>query len=187
MPPSTAAPRVGVVNVLTKSGTNDWHGDVRFYFQSSGLDAGPRPTLRRKLDDETQAEYVTYPKDTYNAPEPGFSLGGPIARDKAWLYVSYQPQLRYTRRTVPFVFDDSTGTFNQNYTKHFLTRQPVAPARVEAAHACRRQHRVFCDRRGSSATRRKRHARRALRHHHERTSLDRLGKCRLYGSPRTFS
>ncbi len=111
----------GVINVLTKSGTNDWHGDARFYFQNSGLDAGPRPTLRRKLDDETQAEYVTYPKDTYNAPEPGFSLGGPIARDTAWLYVSYQPQLRYTRRTVPFVFDDSTGTFNQNYTKHFLT------------------------------------------------------------------
>jgi outer membrane receptor protein involved in Fe transport len=66
----------GVVNVVTKSGTNGWRGDVRFYVEGDWLDAGPRPTLRRNPQVSTQAEYVTYPEDPYNALAPGFSLGG---------------------------------------------------------------------------------------------------------------
>jgi hypothetical protein len=111
----------GVINVLTKSGTNDWHGDARFYYAGSGLDAGPRPTLRRKPTDTSQAEYVTYPEDAYRSPMPGFSLGGPIARDKAWFYVAYQPQLKFTERTVTFALDGSTNTFHQDYLRHFLS------------------------------------------------------------------
>ena len=111
----------GVVNVLTRSGTNAWHGDARFYFTGDTLNAGPRPTLRRTLQVSTEAEYVTYPEDPYHALEPGFSLGGPIKRDRAWFYVAYQPLLRHTERTVTFALDGSSGTFGEDVTRHLLT------------------------------------------------------------------
>jgi hypothetical protein len=52
----------GVINVVTKSGTNTWRGDVLINFEGDGLDGGPRQTLRRVPTDSTRAEYVTYPK-----------------------------------------------------------------------------------------------------------------------------
>jgi hypothetical protein len=111
----------GVLNVLTKSGTNAWHGDVRFYFTGDTLDAGPRPTLRRNPQVSTQAEYITYPKDSYHAFEPGFSVGGPIKIDRAWFYLAYQPLVQHTERAVTFALDGSSGTFGQDVTRHLLT------------------------------------------------------------------
>jgi len=111
----------GVVNVLTRSGTNTWRGDVRFYFSGATLDAGPRPTLRRGLEVSTQAEYITYPEDPYHALEPGFSVGGPIRQDMAWFYAAYQPLFRHTERTVTFALDDSTGTFGEDLRRDLLT------------------------------------------------------------------
>ena len=52
----------GVLNVVTKSGTNDWHGQGLFLWSGHGLDAGPRPTLQLQPSDSTRAEYVTYPR-----------------------------------------------------------------------------------------------------------------------------
>ena len=111
----------GVVNVLTKSGTNSWHGDVRFYFRGDWLDAGPRPTLRRNPQVSTQAESITYPEDPYTAFEPGGSLGGPIKTNRAWFYIAYQPYVQHTERTVTFSLDGSTGTFGQDLTRQLLT------------------------------------------------------------------
>ena len=47
----------GVVNVVTKSGTNGWHVDARVFFTGSALDADARPTLQRNAVDSSQAEY----------------------------------------------------------------------------------------------------------------------------------
>src|SRR5512139_1865157 len=90
----------GVVNVLTKSGTNQWHGDARVYFAGDALDASPRPNLRRSLTVVNEAEYFTYPEEPYTTVQPGFSLGGPIHRDIAWFFVSYQPTLTHVERTA---------------------------------------------------------------------------------------
>src|SRR6185295_18414127 len=111
----------GVVNVLTKSGTNTWHGDARFYFSGDALDSGPRPLLRLGLQDSTKAEYATYPEDPYQLKEPGFSIGGPIRTDRAWFYVSYQPLLRHTERTATFALDGSSGTFGQDERRQLIT------------------------------------------------------------------
>lgn len=111
----------GIVNVLTKSGTNAWHGDARFSFSSDALTAGPRPFLRRGLQDATKAEYATYPEDPTRSIEPGFSLGGPIRTDRAWFYASYQPLFRHTERTVTFAIDGSSGSFEQDESRHLVT------------------------------------------------------------------
>ena len=84
----------GVLNVVTKSGSNDWHGQALLLFSGDALDAGPRPTLRLAPSDTTRAEYVTYPEDDYTQVEPGFTLGGPVVRDRAWFFAGYVPSLR---------------------------------------------------------------------------------------------
>jgi hypothetical protein len=110
----------GVINVVTKSGTNAWHGDALVNFEGDALNGGPRRTLRRVPDDSTRAEYVTYPEDSYRRVEPGFAIGGPIKRDRAWLFAAYQPALIHTERTVTSTFDKSTATKAQDQTGHFL-------------------------------------------------------------------
>ena len=109
----------GVINVVTKSGTNAWRGDALVNFESDALNGGPRRTLRRVPTDSTRAEYVTYPEDTYRRVEPGFAIGGPIKRDRAWLFAAYQPALIHTERTVTS-FDDSTATKASDQTGHFF-------------------------------------------------------------------
>ena len=96
-------------------------GDALVNLEGDGLDAGRRPTLRRVPTDSTPAQYVTYPEDSYRRVEPGFAIGGPLKRDRAWLFAAYQPALIHTERTVTFTFDESTATKGSDQTAHFLT------------------------------------------------------------------
>lgn len=90
----------GVVNAVTKSGTNDYRGNVIFNYQGSKLAGARRPTLRRNLVNDNIAEYVTYPKDDVQRVEPGFSLGGPIQRNRVWFFGAYLPVFETTKRSV---------------------------------------------------------------------------------------
>ena len=106
----------GVINAVTKSGTNDFHGYGLVNWQGIKLSKGQAPapsglttsitsgtgvpTLRLNLTDSTKAEYVTYSQDNWNREEPGFAIGGPIVRNKAWFFGAYQPALTGITRTV---------------------------------------------------------------------------------------
>src|SRR6185295_9026520 len=61
----------GVINVQTKSGTNNWAGTLLGVYQGSNLQGSPNPTLRAVFGVPTQAEYHTYAKDDYTRVEPG--------------------------------------------------------------------------------------------------------------------
>ena len=90
----------GVINVVTKSGSNNLRGNALFNWMSDSLESSNRPVLRRGVLDNSKAEYQTYPEDSYNRFEPGVALGGPIVRDKMWFFGAYQPALTTTTRTV---------------------------------------------------------------------------------------
>ena len=90
----------GVINVLTKSGTNDWRGNAGLQFQGDALEGGRRPTLRINLTNSTVAEYHTYAEDNEVRIEPGFAIGGPMVRNRAWMFGAYQPAITTTERTV---------------------------------------------------------------------------------------
>jgi hypothetical protein len=88
----------GVIQVITRSGSNEFHGALSLYYDGSALNGKPRPTLKVSPLDEDVAEYVTYPEDNWRQIEPGFSLGGRIIKDKLWFFGSFMPKFQTTIR-----------------------------------------------------------------------------------------
>jgi hypothetical protein len=100
----------GVINVVTRSGSNDWHGEVRGEFQFDELVAEDNPILRLDpLAPQERSEYFQNPvgKDDYRLFNPVLSLGGPIVKDHLWFYASYAPQ--FEKRTRPYFLTRNTG------------------------------------------------------------------------------
>ena len=64
-----------MLSVVTKSGTNAWHGTGLMSWSGAALDAGPRQTLQLNPVDPARAEYVRYPEDPYTAPGAGTDGG----------------------------------------------------------------------------------------------------------------
>lgn len=107
----------GVINAVTRTGSNAWHGGGLLYFQNSDLTGDVRRTLRlNPLTDDD--EYITYPKDESSRWEPGFTIGGPIAKDRAWFFAGYIPRIENTKRDVTFLADDQTGSFESDEKTH---------------------------------------------------------------------
>lgn len=66
-----------VINIVTKSGSNEYHGSGSFYFRHRALQGLPA-TFDRNL-----SETPPFHREQY-----AFALGGPIVRDKAWFFGS---------------------------------------------------------------------------------------------------
>lgn len=90
----------GVINVMTRSGSNRTAGSVLAYYQGSRTTGESNQTLRAVNGDATRAEYHTYPKDTVDRFEPGASIGGPIFTNRMWYFGAYQPVNQETKRHV---------------------------------------------------------------------------------------
>ena len=90
----------GVINVLTKSGTNNMTGSLYGYFQGSSLTGANNQSLRAVLGVPTQAEYHTYPKDNNQRFEPAASVGGPVMQNKMWYFGAYNPAYTTIKRHV---------------------------------------------------------------------------------------
>src|SRR5277367_1389276 len=66
-----------VVNLITKAGTNQYHGDVWELYTGSGLDSLDGITRQGK-------PYATNPKARYDQHQVGFTVGGPIWKNKLY-------------------------------------------------------------------------------------------------------
>ena len=71
----------GVINVITKSGTNDWHGTAFEFFRDKALNANSWENNRARL-----------PKRNYHFNQFGGNLGGPIVKNKAFFFFDYDGQ-----------------------------------------------------------------------------------------------
>jgi len=110
----------GVINVISRSGSNDFHGDANIYYSGDNLAGAERRTLRLLPTDQNKSEYVTFPKDGNRRVEPGIGVGGPIMKDKLWFFGSYLPSLEKFDRTSNF----SNGTpvsREQTDNSHYLS------------------------------------------------------------------
>lgn len=69
-----------VVNIVTKSGTNHWHGSALEYWRSSQLGA------------RNFFNIASQPKNPFHNNQFGGALGGPIVKDKTFFFVDYEGQ-----------------------------------------------------------------------------------------------
>jgi len=97
-----------VVNVITKSGTNNLHGTAYEFFRNAVLNANPYDFGQ------------TLPKPSYNQNQFGGSLGGPIRKNKTFFFGDYEGlriarRLNPTQTTVPTAFERANpGNFTDN-------------------------------------------------------------------------
>jgi hypothetical protein len=68
----------GVVNVITKSGGNEFHGDIFGYYDNDSLQSGAKPVV------STGGTSAGYTREDY-----GIDLGGFLIRDKLWFFGAY--------------------------------------------------------------------------------------------------
>jgi hypothetical protein len=69
-----------VVNIVTKSGTNHWHGSGLEFFRSG------------KMGARNYFNFDPDPKSPFNNNQFGGSFGGPIIKDKTFFYANYEGQ-----------------------------------------------------------------------------------------------
>jgi hypothetical protein len=71
----------GVVNIITRSGSNDFHGDVYGYLRNRNFQA--------------VNPFSTVPDPAYTRVQAGTAFGGPIKKDKTFYYFSYEVTRRH--------------------------------------------------------------------------------------------
>src|SRR5712691_1830888 len=103
----------GIVNIVTKSGTNELHGSIYDYLQNNATDA--RSLLQ-----------VAPLADTLRQNQFGATLGGPIRKDKTFFFLNYEGQRRAQSPTYPtllfapaadqFLFPGASDPFPASFT-----------------------------------------------------------------------
>jgi len=71
----------GVVNIITRSGSNDFHGDVFGYLRNRNFQA--------------VNPFSTVPNPAYTRVQAGVAFGGPIKKDKTYYYFAYEITRRH--------------------------------------------------------------------------------------------
>ncbi|KAA6462881.1 TonB-dependent receptor [Acidobacteria bacterium AB60] len=109
----------GIVTVVTKGGTTDWHGEAFEFFRNTVLDA---------------RGYFDPSRSSFKQNQFGGTMGGPIWRDKGFIFADYQGT-RTTQGvstgdiTVPTLaqrsgdFSDLTGSVSGPYLASLLSQE----------------------------------------------------------------
>ena len=118
----------GVVDVVTKSGTNQFHGALFEFFRNESLNSK-----------RWAAPGVTATKDPLDRNQFGGALGGPLKKDQTFFFVSYsglrQEETYYRNTAVVPTALERAGDFSQSALKPRdpLTGQPFPGGIIPAA------------------------------------------------------
>ena len=95
----------GIVNIITKSGTNDWHGSAYEYFRNNVMDA---------------RSILSAPNfNVLRQNQFGGSIGGPLRKDRTFLFANYEGQRRAESPTYNSAVLDNIAAINQVKTTVF--------------------------------------------------------------------
>ncbi len=113
----------GVFNVITKSGTNQFHGDLFAFYGSKGM-----------VRETKNFPQTGLAPDGFSEVDAGGDIGGPIVKDKLWFFGAFNPQRRENsyltqsfrapvegKITTPFYSGKLTWSVNNNNTFTFST------------------------------------------------------------------
>jgi len=108
----------GVYNIVTKQGTNEFHGDARAFYQSDGLTWSNTDDVRNpdgSFADACGDERCPFKRGDYY--EVTAQLGGPIVKDKLWFFASYGHMLNeystFGVRAVSISVRQPTSAFSE--------------------------------------------------------------------------
>ncbi len=123
----------GVVNAVTKSGTNDWHGDFFYFIRDKAFLARDPRANAQTIFDVNSGATVQLPKPDERRQQFGGSFSGPVIPEKLFFYANYDQQKRtFPAILVPFgtTFFDSTNPSSQ--TSPTRCTDPNCPAVIAA-------------------------------------------------------
>ena len=127
----------GVVNVVTKGGGNEFHGEFGSQFRPESL--LPRARSTTILNTNGFAEAIPAGRDGGYGIYPTATLGGPIVKDKLWFFGSYTPQYFSRERTIEYFDEESRASlgsydYKAKQTNHYaylrLDAQPFQKLRL---------------------------------------------------------
>jgi hypothetical protein len=119
----------GQIAITTKSGTDQWHGNGRFFHRNEGLNANEYFNKQNELGG-TPARPNTPPLYRYNYV--GYQIGGPIKKDKLFVFWSqeFYRQLVPINGTAQFYTPtalERKGDFSQSFVPNSVSTQPPVP------------------------------------------------------------
>ena len=118
----------GIFNIITKSGTNDWHGTGWGYNRNRNYDAADN-----QQKDRIKQGLATQ-KDRFDYNRAGASAGGPILHNRWFLYGAYEFQNEGLAASSPRVklptaagLQTAQGLAFDDAVRNILKQFPVAP------------------------------------------------------------
>jgi hypothetical protein len=114
----------GVVNVVMHKGGNEYHGELFATYDSNGLDANNNGTYLRynpaappaAAGFDAPSQLYDPKKDHFRNIQPGFTVGGPILKDRIWFFAGFAPLVNTVAKTVNFGANNG-GAGNQYFTQ----------------------------------------------------------------------
>jgi hypothetical protein len=119
-----------VISVVTKQGSDSFHGNFGAAFELSGLQPSPRFTPSRFVSSSSSAAAIAanpdivyaiaQKKDDFENIYPTGLLSGPIVKKRVWFLAAYSPQVFTTTRTSNFI----NAISNSNFTTGSFVSTP---------------------------------------------------------------
>jgi hypothetical protein len=113
----------GVVNVVMKKGSNAYHGSLFTSYEANGLDANNNsiflrydPTATGSAGFDPAAQGYNPRQDHFRIIQPGFTVGGPVLKDRLFFFLGFAPQINTLAKNVNFGANDG-GAGNQYFTQ----------------------------------------------------------------------
>lgn len=102
-----------VVNVVTKSGTNKWHGDLFEFLRNKNLNA---------------RSFNSPVRDGLKRNQFGFTLGGPIVKDRTFFFGGYQGTRIRSLQTGLSAFVPTNANLQGDFSAFLDAKNPNNPA-----------------------------------------------------------
>jgi hypothetical protein len=116
----------GVINAVTKSGTNEFHGSGFFYDRNNKWGARNPNSFITRLVNGVSSKEALKPKDVRY--QFGGTLGGPIVKDHLFFFFSYDEQ----RRNFPGVAVFSSANYLSTVQRSTLISRGLTNAQIDA-------------------------------------------------------
>lgn len=141
----------GVISVVTRGGSNEFHGEFGMAFETPKFNGTPRPLLTRFTSGSVANNNFVQAAEYFNPQKirglntfPTANLGGRIIKDRLWFFGSYSPQVFETKVDTRYFTNlpaaqrsfITTETYRRNRTYEYafarLDANPISKLRVNS-------------------------------------------------------